>query len=130
MTVDGDGVAAGGARAGSRDGQPFDLAILDMHMPELDGIALATAIRASEVRTRATPVVILSSLGDARPGDARRSRPFLVKPVKPSALHDTLATVLAGEATSVPVRCGRRPGSTASSAHDTRSGSSSPRTTR
>jgi GAF domain-containing protein/CheY-like chemotaxis protein len=83
-------------------GRRFDLAILDMHMPELDGIALATALRASEFGA-ATPVVILSSVGiHDRASDAVAA--FLVKPVKPSALHDTLATVLAGHATSVPVR--------------------------
>jgi CheY-like chemotaxis protein len=48
-------------------------------------------------------VVILSSLGmHDRDSDAIAA--FLVKPVKPSSLHDTLATVLAGQATSVPVR--------------------------
>jgi signal transduction histidine kinase/CheY-like chemotaxis protein len=83
-------------------GRRFDLAILDMHMPELDGISLATALRASETGA-ATPVVILSSLGTHdRASDAVAA--FLVKPVKPSAMHDTLATVLAGQATSVPVR--------------------------
>jgi signal transduction histidine kinase/CheY-like chemotaxis protein len=83
-------------------GRQFDLAIVDMHMAELDGIALATAIRASEAGA-AVPVVILSSLGmHDRDSDAVAA--FLVKPVKPSALHDTLATVLAGQATSVAVR--------------------------
>jgi CheY-like chemotaxis protein len=71
-------------------------------MPELDGIALASAIRASTAGA-ATPVVILSSLGVFdRGGDAIAA--FLVKPVKPSALHDTLVTVLAGQARAVPVR--------------------------
>ena len=47
--------------------------------------------------------MILSSLGmHDRDSDAIAA--FLVKPVKPSALHDTLATVLAGQAASVPVR--------------------------
>ncbi len=83
-------------------GRRFDLAILDMHMPELDGISLATALRASEAGA-ATPVVILSSLGmHDRASEAVSA--FLIKPVKPSALHDTLATVLAGQAASVPVR--------------------------
>ena len=83
-------------------GRRYDLAIVDMHMAELDGISLATAIRASEAGA-AVPVVILSSLGmHDRDSDAIAA--FLVKPVKPSALHDTLATVLAGNAASVPVR--------------------------
>lgn len=83
-------------------GRHFDLAIVDLHMPELDGVALAMALRASEAGA-ATPVVILSSLGvRERPTDDVAA--FLVKPVKPSALHDTLATVLAGQASAVPVR--------------------------
>ena len=71
-------------------------------MPELDGVALATALRGTSSGA-AMPVVILSSLGvHERPNDVVAA--FLVKPVKPSALHDTLATVLAGQAASVPVR--------------------------
>jgi len=73
-----------------------------MHMPELDGLGLATALRGTEAGA-STPVVILSSLGvHERTSDAVAA--FLIKPVKPSSLHDTLATVLAGRSTSVPVR--------------------------
>jgi signal transduction histidine kinase/DNA-binding response OmpR family regulator len=83
-------------------GERFDLAIVDLHMPELDGIALATALRASEAGA-GTPVIVLSSLGvHERPSDAIAA--FLVKPVKPSALYDTITTVLAGESATVPVR--------------------------
>jgi CheY-like chemotaxis protein len=90
--------ALGWAAAGDR----FDLAIVDLHMPELDGIALATALRASEAGT-GTPVIVLSSLGvHERMSDAVAA--YLVKPVKPSALYDTISTVLAGQATTVPVR--------------------------
>jgi len=90
--------ALGWVTAGTR----FDLALLDLHMPELDGLSLATALRASGAGAK-TPVIILSSLGiHERTNDAVAA--YLVKPVKPSALHDTLATVLAGQATSVPVR--------------------------
>jgi CheY-like chemotaxis protein len=92
------------ALAWASAGQHFDIAVLDLHMEELDGIALAAALRASEAGTD-TPVVILSSLGvHERPSDTVAA--FLVKPVKPSALHDALATVLAGKPTSVPVRAG------------------------
>jgi CheY-like chemotaxis protein len=73
-----------------------------LHMPELDGIALATALRASATGAT-TAVIVLSSLGvHERPSDAVAS--FLVKPVKPSALYDTIATVLAGDAATVSVR--------------------------
>ena len=84
------------------DGERFDVAVLDLHMPELDGIALATAMRATDAGS-ATSVVVLSSLGmHERPTDAVAA--FLVKPVKPSSLYDTLATVLAEGPTAVPVR--------------------------
>ncbi|MDH4141267.1 MAG: GAF domain-containing protein [Chloroflexota bacterium] len=86
------------------DGRRFDLAILDLHMPELDGIALATALHASE-GAATTPIVILSSLGIHERANETIAA-YLVKPVKPSALLDTLATVLAGRATSVPIRAG------------------------
>ncbi len=83
-------------------GRRFDVALLDFHMPELDGLSLATAIRSSDAGG-ATPILILSSLGvHDRTNDAVAA--YLVKPVKPSALHDSLATALAGQASAVPVR--------------------------
>ena len=83
-------------------GEAFDLVIADLHMPELDGIALATAVRASDAGAR-TPVIVLSSIGvHDRESDAVAAS--LVKPVKPSALYDTIATVLAGQAAAVAVR--------------------------
>ena len=83
-------------------GEAFDLVIADLHMPELDGIALATALRAADAGAN-TPVIVLSSIGvHDRGSDAVAAS--LVKPVKPSALYDTIATVLAGQATAVPVR--------------------------
>ena len=85
-------------------GERFDLVIADLHMPELDGVALATALRAAEAGA-ATPVVVLSSIGvHDRESDAVAAS--LVKPVKPSALYDTIATVLAGRSAAVAVRPG------------------------
>ena len=68
-------------------GRTFDIALLDLHMPELDGLSLATALKASAAGA-ATPIVILSSLGmHDRASDAVAA--FLVKPVKPvSSQHD------------------------------------------
>jgi CheY-like chemotaxis protein len=76
-------------------------------MPVMDGLALAAAIRT----TLATPppVVILSSLG-VRERATPDVAAFLVKPVKPSGLHDTILTVLAGSAATVPVRPPTGPG--------------------
>jgi CheY-like chemotaxis protein len=86
-------------------GERFDLAIVDLHMPELDGIALATALRTAEAGA-STSVVVLSSLG-VRERDNDAVAAFLVKPVKPSALYDAMATALAGQASAVQVRASR-----------------------
>ncbi len=95
--------AASGAEALAwlRQGEPFDLAILDLHMPEMDGLTLAREIR--KLRDAETlPLVMLTSVG----GQAREARElgfaaYLTKPVKPSQLYDVLVKVLAGRA--VPV---------------------------
>ena len=48
-------------------GDPFDVAIVDMQMPEMDGLALATEIR--QVRdARALPLVLATSLGRREAG--------------------------------------------------------------
>jgi GAF domain-containing protein/DNA-binding response OmpR family regulator len=78
-----------------RDGQQFDVAVLDLLMPERDGIELAGDLR--DLRPdMPIPVVILSSIGQ-HAGTAPTIRALLVKPVKPSALHDALATAISGE---------------------------------
>ena len=78
-----------------RDGQAFDVAVLDLLMPERDGIELAGDLR--ELRPdHPIPVVILSSIGQ-HSRTAPDVRAMLVKPVKPSALHDALATAISGE---------------------------------
>jgi CheY-like chemotaxis protein len=46
-------------------GEAFDLAILDMHMPEMDGVALAGKIREHRA---ALPLVLFSSLGRREAG--------------------------------------------------------------
>jgi GAF domain-containing protein/DNA-binding response OmpR family regulator len=92
-----------------REGREFDAAILDFLMPELDGVELAEAFRALRP-DRPLPVVILSSIGQHN-RTAANITATLVKPVKPSALHDALADALAatptGVAAAAPVE--RRP---------------------
>jgi CheY-like chemotaxis protein len=82
-----------------RGGAEFDLAIVDMHMPELDGAELAEAMRdlARAAGRAPVPVLILSSVGTReRRTDAVAAE--LTKPVKPSALLDAVLTVLAPDA--------------------------------
>jgi PAS domain S-box-containing protein len=76
-----------------RRGDPFDLAILDMHMPEMDGVTLAEEIGRYR-DARALPLVLLTSLGSWE--ELRGGVEFaasLTKPIKPSQLYDTLMSV-------------------------------------
>jgi signal transduction histidine kinase/DNA-binding response OmpR family regulator len=85
-------------------GEAFDVGILDMHMPELDGVTLARAIR--EHRTAAAlPLLLFTSLGRREAGaESVGFAAHLTKPIKPSQLFDALAGVLAGHLTRVEKR--------------------------
>ena len=77
-----------------RDGKKFDIAILDMSMPEMDGIELARAIRQYHSKEE-LPLILLSSL--ATISDVPKAEideagfmAKLAKPIKPSALLEIL----------------------------------------
>jgi CheY-like chemotaxis protein len=79
-------------------GDPFDVAILDIMMPEMDGVTLATEIRKS--RDAATlPLIFFSSLGrrEANASEVDFAA-YLMKPLKPSQLFDALSGIFAREA--------------------------------
>src|SRR5215472_8343187 len=69
----------------------FDLAILDMHMPGLDGARLAERIRAAG---QSLPLVLFSSIGHKETGEGLFAVK-LVKPLRQSQLFDTLVTLVA-----------------------------------
>ena len=70
-------------------GDPFDVAILDMQMPGMDGIALARAIRAHRPAD-VLPLVMLTSMGRHEERHRDLFSAFLSKPIKQSQLHDAL----------------------------------------
>ena len=77
-------------------GEPFDLAVVDMHMPQMDGVMLARRMR--DLRP-ALPRVLWTSLGRREGGDDDTLfAATLGKPVRQSQLFDTLVNLLSGEA--------------------------------
>jgi len=92
-------------------GATFDVAVLDHHMPGMDGVQLARAIR--QVPTgRELPLVLLTSLhGGLDPGQRALFGATLSKPTRKAVLQDKLLAVLAPvEATLLAVETagGRR----------------------
>ena len=84
-------------RAAARGGEPYDLAVLDMQMPEMDGLQLARKIK-SDPKISGTRLVLLTSMGrqrdDGREALAAGIEAYLTKPVRQSELYDALANVL------------------------------------
>ncbi|MEO8344758.1 MAG: GAF domain-containing protein [Betaproteobacteria bacterium] len=73
-------------------GETFDLAILDMHMPEMDGLELARKIRDGHPML---PLMLFSSLGRREAGDKDGLfSAYLAKPIRQSHLYDALVGLL------------------------------------
>ncbi len=93
-------------------GETYDLAVLDMHMPEMDGVELARQVRR---RRPEMPLVLASSLGRREAGDTEGLfTAHLSKPVRQSQLYDTLVGVLAAQrparTSTAPARAAIDPG--------------------
>ena len=79
-------------------GEQFDLAILDMQMPGMDGLMLAAEIRKLP-SAKAMPLVLLTSMGvraDAPEFAQAGFSTCLTKPIKPAQLHEVLIRVISG----------------------------------
>ena len=100
------GMSSGGAgggdealsilRTASSEGAPFDLAILDYHMPDIDGLQLAGLIKADSSLS-GIRLIMLSSVGIR--GDGKKAREagvsgYLTKPVRRDVLYESIAVVM------------------------------------
>jgi len=79
-----------------KSGKSFDVAILDLQMPDLDGLTLAEEIR-KRPANKNLPLALLSSVrlrgDDPRPANAGVSV-FIYKPIRPEQLLDSLYRAL------------------------------------
>ena len=82
-------------RAALAAGDPYAITVLDMCMPEIDGLALAGLISADE-SLDGTLLVMLSSLVDVARDELERAgvHDSLSKPVRSSDLHDSLVRLV------------------------------------
>ncbi len=83
-------------RAAASEGASFDLAILDYHMPDIDGFQLAGLIK-SDPFISGVRLLMLSSVGIR--GDGRKAREtgisgYLTKPIRREDLYESIAMVM------------------------------------
>jgi PAS domain S-box-containing protein len=77
-------------------GNPFDIAVLDMQMPGMDGVQVGKIIKNDE-KLKNTHLALLTSMGNR--GDAKRFKKegftaFLTKPIRQFDLYDCLAQIM------------------------------------
>jgi len=96
------GSAAGGQEAlevlakAAAEGAAYDIALLDMQMPGMDGLTLAREIKANPDIAR-TRLIILTSLGQQPEAEELKTagiEAYLIKPVKQARLFDCLVSMM------------------------------------
>ena len=95
--VEGGAAAIRALELGFKSGAPFQLVLLDYHMPGMNGLQVAERIR-QVPECQGTTLVLLSSVGQS--ADAERIKHLriaasLIKPVRQSVLRSTILSALA-----------------------------------
>ena len=109
VAVEGGAAALATLEKSRRTDQPFAVVLLDGHMPDMDGFAVAERI-SEDRRYAGTKLVMLTSAG--RPEDVARCRKlgisaYLTKPIKQSELFDVIVSAIGqpvNERASTPKR--------------------------
>jgi two-component system, sensor histidine kinase and response regulator len=86
-------------------GKPCDIAIVDLRMPEIDGMQLADKILSTPQLARTRLVLVTAYDGPAQGQAAIRAgfSAYLTKPVRQSQLHDCIADALFGSPGEQPI---------------------------
>jgi two-component system sensor histidine kinase/response regulator len=99
LGVDCDAVSTGTAAVDAVRRRPYDAVLMDFHMPEVDGVQAARAIRALPGGRGSTPVVAVTAGGSPAEREACVAAgmdDFLPKPVSSRALARALGRVIEG----------------------------------
>ncbi len=96
-------------READADGDPFELVLSDLHMPDMDGLELVAAIRRESGLSQPRVVMLSSTQLDM---DSRKAREqgvadYLQKPVRQKQLHEALCDLM-GEPAATPGSATRR----------------------
>ena len=90
-------------RTAAANGAPYDLALLDMHMPGMDGLHLASAITADPTLGAIRLILLTSGGVTATAAEMQQAgiHVCVTKPVRQARLFDCLTTVMAQPTTPV-----------------------------
>jgi two-component system, sensor histidine kinase and response regulator len=85
-------------RAGAKQGTIYDLAILDMHMPDMTGTELAHAIKADPTLSTLRLLLLISvgQRGDIQAAQEAGVSAYFSKPMRQADLHHVLGTIKDG----------------------------------
>lgn len=87
-------------------GRPFDVVLMDVNMPDMNGRDAVRSLRSTDGVNRATPVIAVT--GDTAPGDVQRCleagmNDWVAKPIDAGQLYNALARQIGGEADEAEV---------------------------
>lgn len=91
-------------RSSKQNGTPYDLGVLDLMMPVMDGFELAAEIKKDPAIAK-IPLVMLTSYGErgtSAVAEANGIAAFLTKPVRQFSLFESLARVAGGLSPALP----------------------------
>ncbi len=119
QSVAGGAEALDALRARAAD-RPFDVVLIDLQMPEMDGLTLARLIRENPA-LGAPRLLMMSSAGNRMEAgsDSRYFDGWLTKPIKQGQLREALAQVMQAESQAAPEAAnGAQPSTPGSAAPD------------
>ncbi|MFW0772862.1 response regulator [Paenarthrobacter nitroguajacolicus] len=91
-------------RAAASSSDPYDIAVVDMCMPDTDGLQLARSIKTESNGSGGPGIILLTSTMQVERSDltAAGIREYLTKPVRSSELYNRLLRVLATKTAGMP----------------------------